>query len=197
MNEARLPSFRFRGHLVRIVIGTCLDNRVLCGRSDPAAASVWACRLAPQCPFAATEREREREGRVRISIFHSWDDAAAALAAPFSSRRGTRFISSATPKLHPIHSYFWEDLRSGRNPPNRWRLQVSMIHPSAVRLRPSASVRDLSANRQNATSPRLIRLPPVLLSASLPPAPSSISVHWQIGSGIGLTISLPPLSSPH
>ena len=142
------------------------------------------------------ERERER-GKSQNFNFPLLGRCRRRVSAPFSSRRGTRFISSATPKLHPIHSYFWEDLRSGRNPPNRWRLQVSMIHPSAVRLRPSASVRDLSANRQNATSPRLIRLPPVLLSASLPPAPSSISVHWQIGSGIGLTISLPPLSSPH
>ena len=90
----------FRGSHDRVAIGTCLDNRVLCGRSDPAAAaSVAVCPsgVAALLLRAHSPTEREREGEREESEFQfsplgtdgRTDDAAIAASPsplPFAPR---------------------------------------------------------------------------------------------------------------
>ena len=106
----------FRGLHDRIAIGTCLDNRVLCGRSDPAAAASVAFCPSGLCSSVPIRQQRERgrgesefqfsplgtDGRCRLCRVAS----AASLRAA-GRRRRRRFISSVTaheaPSIHLNH----------------------------------------------------------------------------------------------
>ena len=145
--------------------------------------SVWGRCFAPPCPFA------DRERRVRISIFPSWDGRTMPplprrLRAA-GRRRRRRFISSVTaheaPSIHlnhpTIHIF-------GRISPVQSDIPRIV---AGVRRRPLSGI-CLSVCQSSKC--HLTLDPPFLSSPSLP---SSISVHWQIGSGIGPAIS----GSPH
>ena len=117
----RLRLCCFRGSHDRAAIGTCLDNRVLCGRSDPAAAAsvavcpsgVAALLLRAHSPTEGGREEEESE--FQFSPLGTGGRCRHCRVA-FAPRGKIYFLRNcARSPIHPFessdHSYFWEDLQ--------------------------------------------------------------------------------------
>ena len=114
----RLRLCCFRGSHDRAAIGTCLDNRVLCGRSDPAAAASVAFCPSGLCSSVPIRQQRERgreESEFQFSPLGTGGRCRHCRVA-FAPRGKIYFLRNcARSPIHPFessdHSYFWEDLQ--------------------------------------------------------------------------------------